>query len=182
MLRQHLREWTDARNADNRRHDKPCRPVSELVSFRQPLGLDHFALAVYPLGFYGVKPRTLLGQRAAYDPHSTATVFDSAVMLAEPASDLLGDLHFPAAERTPSISRRRTACSTRAATGRSWQPRRTRASLRGSDSRYRTRVAGTVRRRPGSAMQSTARARPATTGCGTTGGTRCARPNGRWGR
>src|ERR671913_161025 len=41
--------------------------------------------------------------------------FDSAVMLAEPASDLLGDLHFPAAERPPSISGRRTACSTRAA-------------------------------------------------------------------
>jgi hypothetical protein len=29
---------------------------------------------------------------AAYDPHSTATVFDAAVMLAEPASDLLGDM------------------------------------------------------------------------------------------
>jgi hypothetical protein len=76
------------------------KPVGELVSFRQPLGLDHFALAVYPLGLYGVQPRTLLGQKAAYDPHSTATVFDSAVILAEPASDLLGDLHFPAAERT----------------------------------------------------------------------------------
>src|SRR5215208_5740822 len=42
---------------------------------------------------------SLLGQKAAYDPHSTATVFDSAVILAEPASDLLGDLHFPSAER-----------------------------------------------------------------------------------
>jgi hypothetical protein len=39
-------------------------PVGELVSFRQPLGLDHFALAVYPLGFYGVMPRSLcLGKR-----------------------------------------------------------------------------------------------------------------------
>src|SRR5829696_7368642 len=34
-------------------------PVGELVSFRQPLGLDHFALAVYPLGLYGVMPRAL---------------------------------------------------------------------------------------------------------------------------
>jgi len=67
-------------------------PVGELVSAKQTLGLDHFALAVYPLGFYDVKPRTLLGQMAAYDPHSTATVLDSAVMLAEPASDLLGDM------------------------------------------------------------------------------------------
>ena len=76
-------------------------PVGELVSFRQPLGLDHFALAVYPLGFYGVMPRALcLGKRQLMILHSTATVFDSAVMLAEPASDLLEDLHFPAAERT----------------------------------------------------------------------------------
>src|SRR5215204_132312 len=67
-------------------------PLGELVSSQQPLGLDHFALAVYPLGFYGVQPRTLLGQEAAYDPHSTATVFDSAVMLAEPAPNLFGDM------------------------------------------------------------------------------------------
>ena len=39
-------------------------PVGELVSFRQSLGLDHFALAVYPLGFYGAKPRArCLGKR-----------------------------------------------------------------------------------------------------------------------
>ena len=67
-------------------------PICKLVSAKHSLGLDHFALAVYPLGFYGVKPRTLLGQKAAYDPHSTATVFDSAVMLAEPAPNLFGEM------------------------------------------------------------------------------------------
>ena len=68
----------------------PAYPIRELISSQQPLGLNHFPLAINPFGLYGVEPRTLLGQKAAYDPHSTATVFDSAVILAEPASDLLG--------------------------------------------------------------------------------------------
>jgi len=37
-------------------------------------------------------PRALLGQKAGYDPHSFAAVFDTAVVGAEPASDLLGDV------------------------------------------------------------------------------------------
>src|SRR3712207_9212287 len=63
-------------------------PVGELVGAEQPLGLDHLALAVNPLGLYGVQPRTLLGQQAAYDPHSAAALFDLAVVSSEPASHL----------------------------------------------------------------------------------------------
>ena len=44
------------------------------------------------LGLYDVMPRALLGQKAGYDPHSFAAVFDTAVVGAEPASDLLGDV------------------------------------------------------------------------------------------
>jgi hypothetical protein len=47
---------------------------------------------VYPLRLDGVQPRTLLRKQATDDPHSTATVFDSAVMLAEPAPNLFGDM------------------------------------------------------------------------------------------
>src|SRR5215207_190430 len=72
----------------------PTDPICEFVSVQQTLGLDHLALAVNPLGLYGVQPRALLGQKAAYDPHSgfAPTVFDFSVMLAQPASDLLGDV------------------------------------------------------------------------------------------
>jgi hypothetical protein len=44
------------------------------------------------LGLYDFKPRALLGQKAGYDPHSFAAVFDTAVVGAEPASGLLGDV------------------------------------------------------------------------------------------
>src|SRR5215210_2170028 len=38
-------------------------PVGELVSTEQPVGFCNLALAVNPLGLYGVKPRTLLGHK-----------------------------------------------------------------------------------------------------------------------
>src|SRR5215216_6195400 len=97
MLRQDFREWTDARNADNRRHDKPCWRARKLPATPRARPLCACRVPTWVLWRYATI--SLLGQKAAYDPHSTATVFDSAVMLAEPASDLLGDLHFPA-ERT----------------------------------------------------------------------------------
>src|SRR5215207_6892890 len=72
--------------------EDPANPLGQLVSSQQPLGLDHFPLAVYPLGFYGVEPRTLLGQKATHDPHSLSTLLDFPVMLSEPAPDLPGDM------------------------------------------------------------------------------------------
>src|SRR5829696_265884 len=118
-------------------------PVGELVSFRQPLGLDHFALAVYPLGLYGVMPRALcLGK-------------GQLMMLTPQPLFLTRRLCWPSQRLT---------------------------SLEISTSPPPNAHSSISRRRPGSATQSTARALPATTGCETTGGTRCARPNGRWGR
>src|SRR5215204_6204785 len=70
----------------------PADPIRELVCSQQSVGFYHLALAVYPLGLDGVQPRTLLGQKAAYDPHSAAAVLDAAIVLAEPAPDLLGDV------------------------------------------------------------------------------------------
>src|SRR3712207_6476633 len=67
-------------------------PIRKLVSAQKTVELDHFALAVCPLRLYGVQPWTLLGQKAAYDPHSFAALLDLAVMFPEPASDLLGDM------------------------------------------------------------------------------------------
>ena len=60
--------------------EDPAYPLGKLVSTKLTLGLDHFALAMNPFGLYGVKPRTLLGQKAAYDPHSTCAVLDVAVI------------------------------------------------------------------------------------------------------
>ena len=38
---------------------------------------------------YGVQPRTPFWQKAAYDPHSAAALFDTAVMFSKPSSDLV---------------------------------------------------------------------------------------------
>src|SRR5215213_26064 len=69
-------------------------PLGELVSAQRiiAVGLNHFSLAVYPLGFYGVQPRAVFGQQAAYDPHSFSTLFDLAVVSSAPAPDPFGDV------------------------------------------------------------------------------------------
>jgi hypothetical protein len=70
----------------------PAHPICKLVCSKQPLWLDDLALGVDPLGLYGVKPRTLLGQKAAHDPHSISALFDLTVMFPEPSPHLLGDV------------------------------------------------------------------------------------------
>src|SRR5215207_2582092 len=67
--------------------EDPTDPVGKLVSAQQTVGLDHLPLAVHPLGLYGVQPRALLRQKAAYDPHPFAALLDSAVMFSEPAPE-----------------------------------------------------------------------------------------------
>jgi hypothetical protein len=52
--------------------EAPTYSVGEFVDSEQTVWFDDLALAVNPLGFYGVQPRTLLGQKAADDPHSTS--------------------------------------------------------------------------------------------------------------
>jgi hypothetical protein len=68
--------------------ENPANPLGKLVSAKQTIGLDHFALAVDPLRLYGIQPRALLGQQAAYNPHSFSTLLDSAITFAQPASYL----------------------------------------------------------------------------------------------
>jgi hypothetical protein len=73
--------------------EDPANPLGELVSSQRiAFWLHYFALAVYPLGFYGVKPRALFGQKAAYDPHSFSTLLDFSIVRSEPAPDLFGDM------------------------------------------------------------------------------------------
>src|SRR5215213_4893596 len=67
-------------------------PIFQLVSRQQPVGLYDLALAMDPLGLHRVEPRALGGQKAAYDPHSLAAVFDSSVVRGDPPSDLFGDV------------------------------------------------------------------------------------------
>src|SRR5215208_485219 len=66
--------------------EDPADSVGELISSKQSLGLDHLSLAVHPLRFYGVKPRTLLGQEAHHDAYSTAAVFDLLVVSCNPTT------------------------------------------------------------------------------------------------
>src|SRR5918996_3869271 len=66
--------------------EDPADPICELVSIEQPLGFCDLPLAVHPLGFYGVKPRTLGGQEACDYAYSTAAFFDLAVVGADPVA------------------------------------------------------------------------------------------------
>jgi hypothetical protein len=68
--------------------EDPTDPIGKLVCSKHSIRLYNFSLAVNPLGLYGVKPRTLLGKKAAYDPHSAAAPFDFLVMFSEPSSHL----------------------------------------------------------------------------------------------
>src|ERR687897_1176799 len=70
----------------------PANSVCELVSSQQSVGFYDLALGVYPLGLYGIEPRTLLGQQAAHDPHSAPAVLEFSVVRSEPAPDLFGDV------------------------------------------------------------------------------------------
>src|SRR5918993_5493014 len=67
-------------------------PMCQLVSREQPLRLYDLALADDPLGLHRVEPWALFGQKASYDPHSLAAVFDSSVVRGDPPSDLFGDV------------------------------------------------------------------------------------------
>src|SRR5215207_1003321 len=71
----------------------PAYSIRELISSQKTVWLDDFALCVYPLGLYGVEPRTLLGQQASNDPHPfLLALFERSVVRADPASDFPGDV------------------------------------------------------------------------------------------
>jgi hypothetical protein len=60
--------------------EDPANPIGEFVSAQQPVGFDYFALAMNPLGLYGVQPRTLLGKKATHDPHTFTALLDFSVV------------------------------------------------------------------------------------------------------
>src|SRR5215211_1543798 len=70
----------------------PANSVGELVGSQQSVGFYDLAHAVYPLGLYGIEPRTLLGQQGAHYPHSAPALLDFSVVRSEPAPDLFGDV------------------------------------------------------------------------------------------
>ena len=65
-----------------------ANPLGELVSTEQPLSLNYLAFAVNPLGLYCIEPRALGRQQTWHYPDPMAAGFDTAVVGADPASDL----------------------------------------------------------------------------------------------
>jgi hypothetical protein len=72
--------------------ENPAYPIRKLISSQKTVGFDDLALAVYPLGLYGVQPRTLFGQKTTHNPHPASALLDFAVVSSEPPSDLSGDV------------------------------------------------------------------------------------------
>jgi hypothetical protein len=70
----------------------PAYPLGKPVCPQQSVWFDDLALAVYPLGLYGVKPRAPLGQQATHDPHSASALLDFSVVPSETTPDLPGDV------------------------------------------------------------------------------------------
>jgi hypothetical protein len=71
--------------------EDPADPICELISTEQPLGLCDFAFAINPLGLDRIEPRALGRHKAgnyAHPSFATTFVFDSAVVGADPASQL----------------------------------------------------------------------------------------------
>src|SRR5215210_3248669 len=66
-----------------------ANPLGELVGTEQPLGLYYLAFAVDPLGLYCIEPRALGGQQTRHYPDPMAAGFDTAVVGADPATDLM---------------------------------------------------------------------------------------------
>src|SRR5215216_1298782 len=69
--------------------EDPANPLGELVSTEQPLSLNYLAFAVNPLGLYRIEPRALGRQQTWHYPDPMAAGFDTAVVGADPASDLM---------------------------------------------------------------------------------------------
>src|SRR5829696_7913308 len=63
--------------------------IGELVSSKQPLGLNYLPLAMNPLRLYCVEPRTFGGQQTWHYPYPLAAGFDLAVVGVDPLSQLM---------------------------------------------------------------------------------------------
>src|SRR5215210_691866 len=60
------------------RTEDPADSVGQLMSAERPLGLDHFAFGVDPLGLYRIEPRALRRQQAGHYSYSgfATAIFD----------------------------------------------------------------------------------------------------------
>src|ERR687894_235522 len=63
-------------------------PVGKFLSAEQALGLYNLPLAVDPFGLDRVEPRALLGKQTGHYADSAPALFDSPVVLLDPASNL----------------------------------------------------------------------------------------------
>jgi len=71
--------------------EDPAYPIHKLISAHKTLRLDHFSLAVDPLGLNSIEPRTLFRQKAGHYPYSSSAtiVFDSWLWASDPASHII---------------------------------------------------------------------------------------------
>src|SRR5581483_7002905 len=66
-------------------------PLSQVLGGKHPVGFHDGTLAMHPLGFNGIKPGALFGQKQWQDTHPLALALDLLVMLSNPgAYDLTG--------------------------------------------------------------------------------------------
>jgi hypothetical protein len=65
-----------------------AHPLGQPMSSEQPAGFHYPAFAMDPLGLNRVEPRALLGQQAAYDPHTSAAFFHLPVVRSNPPTHL----------------------------------------------------------------------------------------------
>src|SRR5215204_2712409 len=72
--------------------ENPAYSIGKLVGSEQPFWLNYLALGVYPLGLYGVQPRTLLRKKATHNPHSRTAFLDFPIVSSKPAPELPGDV------------------------------------------------------------------------------------------
>jgi hypothetical protein len=66
--------------------------LGQLVSRKQPIGFNHSALAMDPLGAGRVKPGTDGRQKAGQDAHALALCFHLSVVLANPGAHELAHM------------------------------------------------------------------------------------------
>lgn len=59
-------------------------PLGQLRGREQPVGFNDGTLAMYPFGFDGIEPGTLLGQKQGQDTHAVARCFHLLIVLANP--------------------------------------------------------------------------------------------------
>src|ERR687898_1984408 len=83
--------------------------LGQLVGAQKPVGFDHLALAINPLGLHRIEPRALLGQQTTDDPYPSydLALFQSPVVRSDPPSDLAAyvpcaSLRCPRSTPTPS--------------------------------------------------------------------------------